>query len=134
MPDGERLDAGGRFQNVIAVAFVDISDGTEHGRFVLIDQDGLGAAAIDRGLGGDFGEAFGYAVVGRKENSERGTLSDVGLHFDPSLMPSDDAVHRSQSDAAAFAKLLGGKKRFKEPSKRCLVHAAAVIGQAQADE
>src|SRR5580704_1863400 len=49
------------------------------------------------------------------------------FEVDESLIRSDDAAHRRQSQAGAFAGILGGKERFKQALAGFRVHTLTVV-------
>ena len=87
---------------------------------------GGGGICSDSGFHGFLG--------GGKEDPEGGARTDFAGDFDPALVLLDDAVDGGQAEAGAFADLLGGEERFEDAVQRLLVHAAAGVGDAQADE
>ena len=69
-----------------------------------------------------------------KENGEGGAGAGLAFDDDPALMLLDNAIDGGQAQAGALADFLGGEKRLEEMAQGGVVHAAAGVGDAQADE
>ena len=65
---------------------------------------------------------------------ERRAASRLALDGDEAVALADDAVHRREAEAGAFAELLGGEERLEQMRARLGRNADAVVDDAQAHE
>jgi hypothetical protein len=131
-PHADGLGTVGCLEDAVAVMPEDVRHDFAHGGLVLDDEDGLVAAAQ---LGVfTVGRRDGRHFADREEDFQVGAPAHLAAHFDPAFLLRDDAVNRGESEAAAFADFLGGEKWLEDAAERGGVHAAARVGEAEADE
>ena len=70
---------------------------------------------------------FDWCVDARQVDPERGPRSQRAAHGDLPAALAHDAVHGRESEAGAFAALLGREKRLEHAGERGRVHAAPGI-------
>ncbi len=70
----------------------------------------------------------------RQEDAHRGALSRRGVDIDAAVVLTDDGKHRGQSQAGARTRALGGVEGLEQPVAGRLVHAGAVVGDAEQHE
>ncbi len=99
---------------MISQPFEHLTGNLADDRLIFGHQDGF----IPSGMGSHHrgGNRIHFFSSGcRKADSEGAACSHFTLEPDITAMLPDNAIHSRQTQPGPFAKLLGGKKRFKNP-------------------
>ena len=114
----------------IALAFEHRCGHFQDGRLVFHQQNGF--VAPRGGRRRSFRTRLpGLALVTGQIDRERCPLPRLAVHVDKTVVLLDDAIHSSQPQAGAFARVLGGEKRFEQFVQCFLVHTTAVIADGE---
>ncbi len=102
-------------------------------RIVLNQEDGL--ASTSHGFGRHLAGSGGRrgSRHSREVYPEGGATAHFADHFNPPFMLLDDPINGGQAQASSFADLFGGEEWFENSPECRSVHAAAGIGNRQAD-
>src|SRR5205807_4124808 len=98
------------------------------------DQNSFLAAAHFAGRRGV--AHFGFDNLGSsgEENFESGASANLAGDFNPSFVLFNNAINSGQTETGAFADFFGRKERLEDPPHSVGIHAAAGIGDLEANE
>ena len=127
----ERLDAGTGFEDFVALPLQQLAGEAAQADLVFNQQHLLVAPAWSLMEGGLGLGARRFGTSGQ-EHLEDGPLADFTVHFDPSVMLFDNAVHGGQSETRSLPHRFGGEKRFEYSQQMFRRDAAPRVADAQA--
>src|SRR5271170_290735 len=130
--EGEGVRSVGSLEDAITAGCEGVANELADGFFVFDQEDGFGAADGGESNGSD-AVRLGRFVDAGEINGEDGAAAGLALDEDVTAALLDDAVDSGESEAGAFAILLGGEERLEDAGLSFAVHALAGVANGNHD-